>query len=627
MKLEFESNTIAARPFAVTDYSADSARESGAAKVPRMLEAAIKAAQNGDRHEARQLLVQVTEAAPENETAWLWMASISEYPEELIIFLNNVLSINPKNSRAVEWMQATKSLLANTFNTRGGEALENGAVDFARQCFLQAIVHDSRNEAAWQSLAEIAVSVEEKISYLQKIVNLNPDNQAVRDSLQALRKQAVNTIMQKANRAAIAGEREAAKEMLAEVLQTAPELEEAWILKAYLADSFSEKVTAFEKVLTLNPENEMAAAGLASLRATMAKTEARKAAQAALIADFDQKAAEKAAEENLATNADQLVLDAGETEQNRPTEKLQFPPNFMPSEFCAANRPETAATSTDEAVEPPIYPTAIIENTGAKTPAKTAVEIVACPFCKAENEAGAVFCGSCRTILTLSDLEMFFADREIDAELLQHAVEQMEAENNARPFSGVEFKNLAVGQINLKNFRQGAINLQKAAQMNPHDLPLAAKVDAFNILLAEIEQQASAPGSAAPGRKILVVDDSATIRRLISSKIELNGHEAICASDGIEALEKIREFVPDLVLLDIMMPRLDGYQVCKFIRSNEATKNVPIIMISGKDGFFDKVRGRMAGTTGYITKPFGPETLMKTVESYVSQRPEATAET
>jgi twitching motility two-component system response regulator PilG len=71
-----------------------------------------------------------------------------------------------------------------------------------------------------------------------------------------------------------------------------------------------------------------------------------------------------------------------------------------------------------------------------------------------------------------------------------------------------------------------------------------------------------------------------------------------------------------LILLDITMPRLDGYQVCKLVRGNAATKNVPVVMISGKDGFFDKVRGRMAGSTAYITKPFGPETLIKTVETY-----------
>lgn len=119
------------------------------------------------------------------------------------------------------------------------------------------------------------------------------------------------------------------------------------------------------------------------------------------------------------------------------------------------------------------------------------------------------------------------------------------------------------------------------------------------------------------GPLILVVDDSPTVRKLITTKLERSGYRVIQAVDGLDALEKINSAVPDLVLLDITMPNLDGYEVCKRIRSNEATKNIPVVMISGKDGFFDKVRGRMVGSSGYITKPFGPETLMKTVESYI----------
>jgi twitching motility two-component system response regulator PilG len=135
--------------------------------------------------------------------------------------------------------------------------------------------------------------------------------------------------------------------------------------------------------------------------------------------------------------------------------------------------------------------------------------------------------------------------------------------------------------------------------------------------LSEIERQESNNSTKSKNRRILVVDDSATVRKLISSKLEKSGHEVTCAVDGVDAMDKLNEFVPDLILLDIMMPQLDGYQVCKLIRTNELTKDVPIVMISGKDGFFDKVRGRMAGTTGYITKPFGPETLMKTLETYI----------
>jgi len=121
------------------------------------------------------------------------------------------------------------------------------------------------------------------------------------------------------------------------------------------------------------------------------------------------------------------------------------------------------------------------------------------------------------------------------------------------------------------------------------------------------------------GKTILVVDDSPTVRKLIAGKLEKCGHDVFCASDGVEAMERLEDFTPDLILLDITMPRMDGYQVCKMIRANSVTHNVPVVMISGKDGFFDKVRGRMAGTTGYITKPFGPETLMKTVETYLAE--------
>ncbi len=118
-------------------------------------------------------------------------------------------------------------------------------------------------------------------------------------------------------------------------------------------------------------------------------------------------------------------------------------------------------------------------------------------------------------------------------------------------------------------------------------------------------------------KTILVVDDSATVRKLISGKLEKGGHEVFCAEDGVQALELLQHLKPDLILLDIAMPRMDGYQVCKQIRATSSIKDVPVIMISGKDGFFDKMRGKMAGCSDYITKPFGPEALMKSLGTYL----------
>jgi twitching motility two-component system response regulator PilG len=220
-------------------------------------------------------------------------------------------------------------------------------------------------------------------------------------------------------------------------------------------------------------------------------------------------------------------------------------------------------------------------------------------------------------MLTLSDLEMLLAHQEADREILRQAVERMEEEKNRRDFSVEELKLLAIGQINLKNLRQGCAYLEEASQINPNDVVLSSQINSLKIRLSEIEEQQSIHDTMPKNRKILVVDDSATVRKLISGKLEKSGHEVFCAVDGIDALDKIKEILPDLILLDINMPRMDGYQVCKLIRSNEETKDVPIVMISGKDGFFDKVRGRMAGTTGYITKPFGPETLMKMIDTYI----------
>lgn len=112
---------------------------------------------------------------------------------------------------------------------------------------------------------------------------------------------------------------------------------------------------------------------------------------------------------------------------------------------------------------------------------------------------------------------------------------------------------------------------------------------------------------------IMVVDDSPTICRLVATTLEKRDYQVIIAADGMEALAKMNETLPDLILLDITMPRLDGYQLCKIIKGNDLTRHIPVVMLSGKDGFFDRVKGRMVGALDYITKPFKPEVLLQVV--------------
>lgn len=929
MRLEFESNV--STPSLNENGTVDSLSEIASSQVKNLLQDGIKAAQSGNRAEARHLLLRVTELEPQNENAWLWLASISEYPEELLIFLNNVLDVNPNNQRALEWMKATKSLLAKTFVQRGIDATKEDQKTFAKQCFFQAVGHDDQNEMAWLWLASVSDLAEEKKSYLDKVLAINPDNEAAHTALQSAHFELAKGLVKKANALAAAGKTAEAGEMLEEIFQKAPDLEDAWLLKSHLTPSFDEKIKCFEKVLELDPTNETAKAGLDSFRTIMQiaapqvyfaeefaetentvqeelsqepqtpifaeevfstqepqfveeticepaqatisenqfiqeevlhdeelahdnnptqelelpeairesnpfesqqflekddiseevdaffdaleenrKTEEPEASETSdfstedsaenkefhhfveesetdPVAEFEQSeqvepaeekaielsgeenpeeyftpqhsfdteeaaeesvqfsegvenddfeiveesvdlevsapqssptsersaedlyyqefhAAEAAAEEDLHheepqeaahfgeetahennfqaefSHSEEASLESQPTESHSQSDTYSYQnfthiPETHTSEHFSSETFETTETaesengseqsfdsntavaeeeeevSTEEPAQETIHTDApaqfytdpetdsapeqtYAEETNGQVEetqidedlapepqsepvAKAQPETATCPYCNTENEVQAFACSSCRAVLSLSDLEVLLSNQGANEVLLHQAVSRMELEKNLRPFNADELLYLGIGYINLKNLRQGFAYLQEAAQMRPDDFLLNSQVNALTIRVAEIKQQEEIQEAQPKGRTILVVDDSATVRKLISGKLEKSGHEVVCAVDGMDALAKLNEIVPDLILLDITMPRMDGYQVCKLIRNNQATKDIPVVMISGKDGFFDKVRGRMAGTTGYITKPFGPETLMKALDAYI----------
>ena len=122
------------------------------------------------------------------------------------------------------------------------------------------------------------------------------------------------------------------------------------------------------------------------------------------------------------------------------------------------------------------------------------------------------------------------------------------------------------------------------------------------------------------GFKILVIDDSNTIRRSAEIFLKQGGHEVLLSEDGFDALSKVNDFHPDLIFCDILMPRLDGYQTCAIIKRNAKFSNVPIVMLSSKDGVFDKARGRMAGSQDYLTKPFTKDQLLQAVQALGSTK-------
>ena len=126
--------------------------------------------------------------------------------------------------------------------------------------------------------------------------------------------------------------------------------------------------------------------------------------------------------------------------------------------------------------------------------------------------------------------------------------------------------------------------------------------------------------ASAENFKVLVVDDSNTIRRSAEIFLKQGGYEVLLAEDGFDALSKINDFRPDMVFCDILMPKLDGYQTCAIIKRNDAFASTPVVMLSSKDGVFDKARGRMVGCEDYLTKPFTKDQLLETVGRFVAVR-------
>lgn len=732
MRLEIEQN-VASVPFS-NDLHSENDSSTPKIDLERLLKQGVSAAQSGERGLARTLLFRVTEADPRNADAWLWLASISEYPEELLGFLDNVLDIDPDNFRARQWKTATRSLLAKTFVQRGVSANEEGQSDFALNCFEKAIEYDATCEAAWLWKASLAASESDRVNFLEHVLELNPDNEDAAAALDEISKGHVQTKMNDARSAAVNGDLAGSEKLLDEILENNPDSVEAWTLRSQVAQPFEEKMLAYRRVFELDPSNVFAHGGyefladlIDAVNEVSIPTPDAETVNSDEVMDLGSEPTPEAASDSMyhaasdqsdnvadiapstseyysnaidpvepqfeevsevhfyeeepaepfATNvaSDTFVQineplepdhtsfqDTDVAAEQEPTDQMELLPlssdenynaEFSDEERFATDENETAPVSmvesvddeaivneypwnytkvseeaastqavlNDDAGDDPIYFEAISDPADEPVSAKTAIQdaplALGCPFCGVVNESHAFECSTCHAVLSLSDIDSLLNNNRAVMDFIDQAVTQMEADWNLREFNEHELTMLGIGHLNLKNNERGMAYLQEATRLNPNNVILAGQVNAIAIRLDETRRQTEMFEAMPKGKSILVVDDSATVRKLISSKLEKSGHNVVSAVDGVEAMEMIETMTPDLVLLDIAMPRMDGYSVCKLIRSNDKTKDVPVVMISGKDGFFDKVRGRMAGTTGYITKPFGPETLMRALETYL----------
>ncbi|MEP6923130.1 MAG: response regulator [Pyrinomonadaceae bacterium] len=654
------------------------------AHVTQLVREGIAAAKAGDLPAAREILLNAIDLDNRHETALMWLASISDKPLQLLSYLQRVLVLNPKNERAAQWAAATKSLLAKSLIQQGAASHKEGMPEMAAKCFLQATEFEPTNEMAWLWLVSVAVEPEDKLSYLNRVLSLNPTHEKALALFHRTKTQIARSLLKRGNAAAVFGDRETAREILRDVMEYNSNLEEAWLLKAFLSDSNSEKAFCFEKALEINPDSTQARSGLELLQTypeedTQATSEEEPSAVAAEemsvqeLSATDLNGADTSAErltqvfegetesaeafvedDTVATNfvADHYVavqsVDEESVEEELAQEQIVATADItanLPSDFSNTLPPVTIALEPDQQqpsqlpddeqeieeeamlVEGIVAESEIESEDKAETLSQAIPEVapevipetmVECQFCYTETRESVSRCQGCGAFIRLEEFDQLVTNELNDEARMRVFIEKWQTESAGRELTADEYFNLGLGYLNLRNVKKAVGNFEQVLGLTANTRKWNSEIVALLAYVNEKMPEVLGNNALSTGKTIMVVDDSPTVRKLIVGKLEKHGHRVIAAVDGIDALSKLYETIPDLILLDVTMPRLDGYQLCKQIKANAKTKHVPVVMISGKDGFFDKVRGRMAGSTAYITKPFGPETLLQTVDNYCS---------
>lgn len=253
-----------------------------------------------------------------------------------------------------------------------------------------------------------------------------------------------------------------------------------------------------------------------------------------------------------------------------------------------------------------------------------------CPFCWFPVDEEAVECQYCRSHLFIHE-QFFVSIRAAEQKELEKAIERYTKVINREKNANAHYY-LGMAHLNLENWEEAINQFHKAKKLSPVDKAFFSKQ--FNALMNFMAAMETLPEqevftrkkqtslSESPQRndnkiKILVVEDSATTRKVVSITLGQKGYEVLEAKDGLEALSKLNDDKPDLVLLDIIMPGMDGYKVLSIMKRSEEFKNIPVIMLTARDKLFDKIKGKVSGSNEYLTKPFDPDELVAKVSKYV----------
>ena len=254
-----------------------------------------------------------------------------------------------------------------------------------------------------------------------------------------------------------------------------------------------------------------------------------------------------------------------------------------------------------------------------------------CYFCWAPLNKNTSTCHYCQGHLIISR-ETLAQSGSANSRCLEMARERYTRILKKYPRSLASLYCLGLININSRNFQDALAYLDKAAKMAPDKALFANQL---KLLLDHLARQSEEEQQPIPGtlavvpsvsddatestaqKMILVVEDSSTTRKVISITLSRQGYRVTEAADGLEALSKISEERPDLIMLDVILPKMDGYKILSIIRGNKEFKDIPVIMLTSKDGFINKMKGKMAGSSAYLTKPFDPDKMIAEIEKHI----------
>jgi twitching motility two-component system response regulator PilG len=252
-----------------------------------------------------------------------------------------------------------------------------------------------------------------------------------------------------------------------------------------------------------------------------------------------------------------------------------------------------------------------------------------CPICWAPLDLKSNRCHYCRANLVISEALKQDSLKQVASKYMIDAVTRY-TDVVARENNIFAIYYLSLANCNLNKAEDALDLLNEASRNNPDNKFLS---DQLNIVIKHVASRLTTYENGEPThetrtidnkpsvqtntKKILVVEDSSTTRKVIVLTLKQQGYALVEAQDGLEALSKIDEERPDLVLLDIILPKMDGYKILSIIKNSRDLKNTPIILLTSKDGLMDKVRGRLSGSTAYLTKPFEPKLLIETVRKHI----------